>query len=67
MKAFPSSSEGGDVPNGMSKGGEKADRRGRLSLLYSLTFQLFSEWNNPTQPPLRGGMPNGSKLGEALL
>ncbi|EEX17840.1 hypothetical protein HMPREF0973_02314 [Prevotella veroralis F0319] len=38
MKAFPSSSEGGDVPNGMSKGGEKADRRGRLSLLCGNSF-----------------------------
>ena len=41
-------------PNGMPCKGKRADRRGRLSLLYRLTFQLLSEWNNPTQPPRRG-------------
>ena len=33
----------------------------------SLTPQPLSEWNNPTQPPPRGGMPNGSQLGEAYF
>ncbi|EEX18544.1 hypothetical protein HMPREF0973_01488 [Prevotella veroralis F0319] len=27
----------------------------------------LSEWNNPTQPPPRGGVPNGSQLGKAFL
>ena len=27
----------------------------------------LSEWNNPTQPPPRGGVPNGSQLGEAYF
>ena len=45
----------------------QADRRGRLSLLYSLTFQLLSERNTPTQPPRRGGVPNGSRLGKGIL
>ena len=27
----------------------------------------FSEWNNPSQPPPKGGVPNGSRLGKALL
>ena len=25
----------------------------------------LSEWNNPTQPPPRGGVPNGSQLDKA--
>ena len=27
----------------------------------------LSEWNNPTQPPPRGGVPNGSQLGNAYF
>ena len=27
----------------------------------------LSEWNNPTQPPPRGGVPNGSRLGKGIL
>ncbi|EEX18021.1 hypothetical protein HMPREF0973_02083 [Prevotella veroralis F0319] len=54
-------------PNGMPCKGKRADRRGRLSLLYSLTFQFLSERNNPTQPPRRGGVPNGSWLGKGIL
>ena len=29
--------------------------------------QPLSEWNNPTQPPPRGGVPNGSRLGKGIL
>ena len=57
----------GMSPNGMPCRGKRADRRGRLSLLYSLTFLLLSERNNPTQPPRRRGVPNGSRLGKGIL
>ena len=57
----------GMSPNGMLFRDLQADRRGRLSLLYSLTFQLISGRNNPTQPPRRGGVPNGSRLGKGIL
>ena len=40
MKASSSPSEGGDVPNGVSKGDENADRRGCLSLLCGTFFFL---------------------------
>ena len=56
MKASPSPSEGGDVPNGVSKGGEKADRRGTCP--YFVATLLMGE-KKPHPQPLsewRGGV-----------
>ncbi|EEX20031.1 hypothetical protein HMPREF0973_00091 [Prevotella veroralis F0319] len=54
-KASPSPSEGGDVPNGMTKGSEKADRRGRLSLLVT----PLSYANNTIHSPLHSERGRG--------
>ena len=47
------------LPNGMPKGDEKADRRGRLSLLCGI---LLDRKNHPHLLPL-GTPPLGGRLG----
>ena len=55
------------LPDGMTHRGKWANRRGHLSLLKKPHPHPLSEWNNPTQPPPRGGVPNESWLGKGIL